>query len=124
MSEPTPDGIDPDDFEMGPLVAALREMLGARLVSYLAGADDPQMVGQWADGESLPHPDTQERLRLAYRMVCVTTGSVPPRIAQTWFQGMNPQLGDRSPAWLIRHSDPAVSAPALMTASWSLAGRG
>lgn len=124
MSESSPGGTDPIDLEAGPLVSALRQVLGTRLVSYLAGADDTHVVNQWADGNSALPPDAQERLQLAYRVAGVATHSVSPRIAQTWFQGMNPQLGDRSPAWVIRHSDPASSAQALMKASWSLAAGG
>lgn len=124
MSESAPGGIDPTELETDPLVSVLREMLGARLVSYLAGADDTRVVSQWADGTCVPHTDIQERLRLACRVASVATSLVPSRIVQTWFQGMNPQLGDRSPAWIIRHYDPSESAPALMAASRALAGRG
>lgn len=106
------------------LVAALREVLGARLVAYLAGADSTRVVSAWVDGASAVPPGAEGRLRLAHQMAGIITGSTSPRLAQAWFQGMNPHLGDHSPARLIRETDPADSGPALVAAARVYAAQG
>lgn len=111
-------------LEPSPLVAALREVLGARLVAYLAGADSTRVVSAWADGASAVPPGAEGRLRLAHQVAGIITGSTSPRLAQSWFQGMNPHLGDHSPARLIRETDPADSGPVLVAAAHAYAAQG
>lgn len=43
-------------------------------------------------------------MRLAHRIVTLIGQSEGESIAPTWFQGMNPQLRDRSPAHVL-HED-------------------
>jgi hypothetical protein len=38
-------------------------------------------------------------------------------VAQAWFQGLNPQLGDRSPARLLREGDLAEVGPEIVAAA-------
>jgi hypothetical protein len=40
-----------------------------------------------------------------------------PGVAQAWFQGLNPQLDDRSPARLIREGDLAEVGPQVVAAA-------
>jgi hypothetical protein len=43
--------------------------------------------------------------------------SESPQIAQAWFQGLNPQLDDRSPARLLRESEVDEVGPEVITAA-------
>lgn len=85
------------------LVTQLRELLGARLVAYLGGVKETRAVREWATGNrTIQDPEVVERLRLAYRVARLITLRDTPGVAQAWFQGLNPQLEDRSPASVLR----------------------
>jgi hypothetical protein len=84
------------------VVTALRDFLGARLVAYIAGVTESRAVHEWAEGRRVPGEETQVRLRFAMRIVLPIVEADSPAIAQAWFQGLNPQLEDRSPARLLR----------------------
>lgn len=40
-----------------------------------------------------------------------------PEVARAWFQGLNPQLDDRSPARLLREGDLDETGPAVLGAA-------
>ncbi len=80
----------------------LRELLGARLVAYIGGVQNTRAVRDWAEGKHTPSEDEQQRLRLALQVALLITEADDYEIAQAWFQGMNPQLDDRSPARMLR----------------------
>jgi hypothetical protein len=84
------------------IVAGLRGRLGAKLVAYIANVSETRAVRAWADGERTPAPNTDRRLRLAFQIATLIDSSEGDGVAATWFQGMNPQLGDRSPARVLR----------------------
>ncbi|KAA9089588.1 hypothetical protein [Microbacterium radiodurans] len=86
------------------IVSELRSRLGAKLVAYIANVTETRAVRSWADGERVPTPNTERRLRLAFQVAALIDLSEGDGVAATWFQGMNPQLGDRSPAWVL-HED-------------------
>ena len=112
------------NLEVAPLVAELRDMLGAKLVAYLAGVGETRAVRQWADGSRRMPTETEARLRLAYHVAGIIMESNGHRVAQTWFQGMNPQLEDRSPARLIRETSPDQSGPEVLAAARAFARLG
>ena len=80
----------------------LRELLGARLVAYIGGVQNTRAVRDWAEGGRAPSQDEQQRLRLALQVALLIAEADDNEIAQAWFQGLNPELGDRSPARLLR----------------------
>lgn len=84
------------------IVSELRSRLGAKLVAYIANVSETRAVRAWAEGERAPAPNTDRRLRLAYQVATLIDSSEGDGVAATWFQGMNPQLGDRSPARVLR----------------------
>jgi hypothetical protein len=86
------------------IVTDLRARLGAKLVAYIANVTETRAVRAWAEGERAPSPNTERRLRLAYMVTVLIDRSEGEGVAATWFQGMNPQLGDRSPARVL-HDD-------------------
>lgn len=93
------------------IVRDLRGRLGARLVAYIANVTETRAVKAWAEGERTPAPNTDRRLRTAFQVATLIDLSEGEGVAATWFQGMNPQLGDRSPARVLHedNSDDALT---------------
>ena len=87
------------------MISELREILGARLVAYIGSVRETRAVREWAEGTRAPKGDTTERLRLAYLVAKDINDTDGPEITQAWFQGLNPLLGDTSPARLLREGD-------------------
>jgi hypothetical protein len=95
------------------LVTALRAVLGAKLVAYVGSVGDTRAVRQWAEGQ-----------RLAFQVAGLLAERDDARVIQSWFQGMNPQLGDDSPARILRDEDLDVSGPRVLAAARSFAAVG
>lgn len=88
------------------VATALRALLGSKLVAYLDRSTDTNGVNGWCDGTvSLPDSDILERLRIALDAAQFLTQRDTAAVAQTWFQGRNPALGDRAPAQVLRDTD-------------------
>src|SRR5216683_5001873 len=84
----------------------LIDILGAKLVAYIAGVREARAVQQYADDSRSPrHPSIEPRLRLALRVAMLISKHDSKEIAQAWFMGLNPQLNDRSPARLLREGE-------------------
>ena len=99
------------------LVKFLQEVLGQKLVAYMAGKEDSKAVSAWADGSRTPQPAAQERLRLAYQVFHLLQADESPHTVRAWFVGLNPQLEDESPATAIRDGnfrDVLVAAQAFL----------
>ncbi|GAA4266678.1 hypothetical protein [Frondihabitans peucedani] len=103
------------------LVDELRNLLGAQLVAYLAGVKETRAVRQWAEGRN-PQPRQEQRLRVAFRVTKLLLERDRPRVVQAWFQGMNPQLDDVSPARFILETDGAD--PRVIAAAQAFAANG
>jgi hypothetical protein len=58
-----------------------------------------------------------ERLRLAYRLAKMISDHEGPRVVQAWFTGLNPELGDRVPARLLREEDVEIIGPEILGAA-------
>lgn len=99
------------------LVAELSELLGARLVAYIAGVGEIRAVRQWSDGKRQPRPPIPERLRLALQVAWLIARHDDAAVAQAWFQGLNPQLDDRSAARLLREGDLDEVGPQILSAA-------
>lgn len=97
----------------------LRDVLGARLVAYLGGVNETRAVHQWAEGSRAPGEATRRRLRLALQLALAIEAVDGREVTQAWFQGLNPQLDDRSPATLLRDGDPDEIGPAVIGAARS-----
>ena len=87
------------------VASVLREILGAKLCAYIGSVKETRAVNEWAAGTREPSADTQRRLRVALQVAAAIAEADGPRVAQVWFQGLNPQLDDRSPARLLREGD-------------------
>jgi hypothetical protein len=82
-------------------------------------------VREWADGDrTIRNDDVVQRLRIAYQAVLLITARDTAQVAQSWFQGLNPQLDDRSPAIVLRNLDPSVGGPLVLSAARAFAAVG
>ncbi len=99
------------------VVGALRAILGARLCAYIGSVKETRAVNEWMSGKRAPGPDTQRRLRVALQIADPIAAADGERVAQVWFQGLNPQLEDRSPARLLREGDLDEVGPAVIGAA-------
>jgi hypothetical protein len=78
----------------------LQELFGQRLAAAVTGVDDARTVGHWIHGRE-PDPAYHSRLRDAYQVTKFIELAESKETAQAWFFGMNPGLGDISPAQVI-----------------------
>ena len=104
------------------LVTALRAALGVRLVGVIAGVKETRAVHQWADGvREVRDPLVLDRLRLTYRVVRTLDVQESHQIVQAWMQGLNPILGEQSPARLLREGDLELDGPRVLDAARAFA---
>ncbi len=94
----------------------LRDILGAKLCAYLGSVKETRAVNEWADGTREPSAATQQRLRLALQIALAIADADGADVTRAWFQGLNPQLDDRSPARLLREGDLDEIGPAVISA--------
>ena len=88
---------------VGDVASFLQDLLGRRLVAYVAGVKDAKTVSRWASGEvGSVRQGSEERIRTAYEIAQLLVQFDSPRIVKAWFIGLNPQLDDVSPAETIR----------------------
>jgi hypothetical protein len=93
-------------------------LLGPRLAAYIVGVGETRALQQWAEGIRAPKdPDAERRLRLAAQLAKLIVAHDNGAVAQAWFQGLNPQLDDCSPARLLREGDVAEVGPKLLAAA-------
>ena len=104
------------------IVDDLRKALGAKLVAYIAGVSETRTVREWAEATRRPTPAAEDRLRLTHRVVTLISQSEGEAIVPTWFQGMNPQLGDRSPARVLHEDRFGEAATRVLAAANALVG--
>ena len=100
------------------VVKELVDLLGAKLVAYIASVTETRAVAEWATESREPKDaSVPARLRLALRLAKFIAQHDNPQVAQAWFQGLNPQLGDRSPARLLREGAIAEVGPEVVAAA-------
>lgn len=99
------------------VVGYLQEVLGQKLVAYIARVSDVRTVARWATGERTPRADHEQRLRCAYQTFQLLLAEESPHTVRAWFLGLNPQLDDESPAQSIREGafrDVLIAAKAFL----------
>ena len=107
------------------LVKELRDLLGAKLVAYLGGVKETRAVRQWAEGSRVVSGgEDLQRLRVAYQAGRLLAERDTAEVVQAWFQGLNPALGDRSPARLLREGAVDEVGPQVLTAARQFAAVG
>ena len=81
----------------------LQDLLSRQLTAYMLGLKDGKTITRWANGETEGlRIDNERLLRAAYEIVQVLSEYESPGVARAWFIGMNPNLGDLSPAEALR----------------------
>lgn len=111
-------------LDTGGIVTGLRDILGAQLVAYLGRVSNTRSVREWAEGSRAPGADVVQRLRTAYYVVGILMERERAKTVQAWFQGMNPELGDQSPAALLRTEPLDEIGPMVISAARSFATHG
>lgn len=104
------------------IVNDLRHVLGAKLVAYVAGVSETRTVREWAEASRRPTSAAENRLRLAHRIATLIGQSEGQAVVPTWFQGMNPQLGDRSPARVLREDGVEAAGSRVLAAANAFVG--
>ena len=103
------------------VVTELRDVLGAKLVAYIAGVTETRAVREWADGVRTPRSPVPERLRLTLQVVEMLRQRESTAVVAAWVQGLNPRLDDRSPARLLREGDLEEVGPQVLAAARAFA---
>ena len=99
------------------LVKELCDILGPKLVAYIAGVREVRAVRQWSSGDREARPPIPERLRFALQVALLVSSHDSPAVARAWFQGLNPQLDNRSAARLLRAGDLDEVGPLILSAA-------
>jgi len=99
------------------VVTELSRILGLKLTAYLGSVKETRAVSEWASGSREPAAAVQRRLRLALQVADAIARVDGDEVARAWFQGLNPQLGDRSPARLLREGDLDEVGPEVVGAA-------
>jgi hypothetical protein len=80
------------------MAASLQDALGQKLVAYIVNVSDPKTVTRWATEERKPTGDNETRLRTAFYVFQLLNELESSHTVRAWFAGLNPLLGDESPA--------------------------
>ena len=104
-------------LEFPVLVKELTELLGSKLVAYIAGVKEVRAVREWGTGERAARSPIPERLRVAYQVGWLIAHHDSASVARAWFQGLNPQLDDRSAARLLRDGELEEVGPLILSAA-------
>jgi len=100
----------------------LQQVLGQKIVAYLAGLKDPKMVGAWGRGEVAPRDMAAMRLRYAYQAARMVVNSYGDEAARAWFFGSNHMLDDEAPAYVLRHAQNPGDVRLIVPAARAFAG--
>jgi hypothetical protein len=98
------------------LVSALADIIGKKLVAYICNAKDVRTVDGWIEGVE-PYRDAGQKLRTTYHVAKLLSDYESNRTVQSWLMGLNPQLGDVSPARLLREKDLETAGPEVLRAA-------
>lgn len=128
-SAPRPDLEAFDYATRAPFKAVVKDLidiLGAKLVAYIAGVRDARIVRHYAGDNraAARRPATEPRLRLALRLAMLIRAHDSNDVTRAWFIGLSPQLDDRSPAQLLRDGDINEVGPRVVAAARILVASG
>jgi hypothetical protein len=99
------------------VIKELAACLGQKLTAYIAGVADARAVVAWAVEAQAPRDPIPERLKFALTIARMISEHEDRFVAQAWFQGLNPQLDDWSPARLLREGDLDEVGPSIRAAA-------
>lgn len=102
--------------------AYLQAALGQKLTAYIAGINDPKMVGRWAKGRVQPRDLANLRLREAYKATRMLVEAYDATTAKAWWVGTNTRLDDHAPAAVLRNAEDPEAARFVAPAARAFAG--
>ncbi|MBV8245651.1 MAG: DUF2384 domain-containing protein [Candidatus Eremiobacteraeota bacterium] len=103
---------------IGRVVAELIEILGATTVAALGNVQETRAVQQWTNGRLPQRPHV---LRFALQLAMMISSTHDREVARAWFQGSNPDLGDRVPVSMLQNEDLADVQRALIAGARAFA---
>jgi len=105
------------------VVEKLVGIVGRKLTAYIGGVKDARAVDRWiADGTM--YGDAESRLRFAFQVVRAISEHDSAAVVQAWLTGVNPELGDRVPARMMRENEIDAVAPAVLSAARAFLAEG
>jgi hypothetical protein len=102
------------------VVEQLVDMLGLTTVAAIGGVGETRAVQHWIAGREPQRPNV---LRFALQLATMIATTEDRSVARSWFQGSNPQLGDRIPLMLLRNEPLEEVQASLMAAARAFAAR-
>ena len=83
------------------MVSRLVEILGVRLVAVIANVKQTRTVREWIEGRD-PQGNRTQILQFALQLADAINSRFGETAAQSWFQGLNHHLLDRTPALVLK----------------------
>jgi hypothetical protein len=105
------------------VVEKLVEIVGRKLTAYIGGVKDARAVDRWIAGGTM-YGDAESRLRFAFQVVRAISEHDSAAVVQAWLTGVNPELGDRFPARMMRENEIDAVAPAVLSAARAFLAEG
>ena len=105
------------------VVEKLVEIVGRKLTAYIGGVKDARAVDRWIAGGTM-YGDAESRLRFAFQVVRAISEHDSAAVVQAWLTGVNPDLGDRFPARMMRENEIDAVAPAVLSAARAFLAEG
>ena len=105
------------------VVEKLVDIIGRKLTAYIGGVKDARAVDRWIAGGTM-YGDAESRLRFAFQVVRAISEHDSPAVVQAWLTGVNPELGDRVPARMMRENEIDAVAPAVLSAARAFLAEG
>ena len=116
---PRPDLFAPREALRRPaskVVEKLVEIVGRKLTAYIGGVKDARAVDRWIAGGAI-YGEAESRVRFAFQVARAINEHDSPAVVQAWLTGVNPELGDRVPARMMRENEIDAVAPAVLSAT-------
>lgn len=107
------------ELELPELVERLRDLVGVRLVAYVANVKNTRPVADWVAGKHAPGREDEERLRLTFQAARLMRERYSTTTIQSWLMGSNPALDFEAPARFIRERKAVDAAREIMAAASS-----
>ena len=98
------------------VVEKLVEIVGRKLTAYIGGVKDARAVDRWIAGGAI-YGEAESRVRFAFQVARAINEHDSPAVVQAWLTGVNPELGDRVPARMMRENEIDAVAPAVLSAT-------
>ncbi len=106
------------------LIAELRAILGAQLTAYIAGVNDTHTLRLWSEGATPPPQEVARRLVLASWATHALLARESAGTVRAWWTGLNPVLGDVSPAGMVRNATADTAHQSIRAAVRSFLAHG